>query len=78
MTFSFHISNATKGGGLAAVIYIDVVQVVIMVTGSLILLFRGLNEVGGWENLQKRYLFWLISSGLMSSLLNFAHVVLII
>ena len=62
MTFLFHISNATKGGGLAAVIYIDVVQVVIMVTGSLILLFRGLNEVGGWENLQKRYLFWFILS----------------
>jgi len=46
----------TIGGGLAAVIYIDVVQVLIMVAGSSILLFKGLDRVGGWEGLQERYL----------------------
>jgi len=46
----------TIGGGLAAVIYIDVVQVIIMVAGSSVLLFRGLAEVGGWSALQKKYL----------------------
>ena len=43
-----------SGGGLAAVIYIDVVQVTIMVAGSSVLLFRGLSEVGGWEQLQTK------------------------
>ena len=42
------------GGGLAAVIYIDVVQVTIMIAGSSVLLFRGLAEVGGWEQLQTK------------------------
>ena len=42
------------GGGLAAVIYIDVVQVVIMVAGSSVLLFRGLEQVGGWNSLQEK------------------------
>lgn len=46
----------TIGGGLAAVIYIDVVQVIIMVAGSSVLLFRGLAEVGGWSALQEKYL----------------------
>ena len=44
----------TIGGGLASVIYIDVVQVFIMVAGSSILLFRGLEEVGGWSALQEK------------------------
>ena len=36
----------TLGGGLAAVIYIDVVQFLIMMTGSSILLYLGLDKVG--------------------------------
>jgi SSS family solute:Na+ symporter len=43
-----------KGGGLAAVIYIDVVQVAIMLIGSSFLLFMGLKEVGGWSMLQQK------------------------
>jgi hypothetical protein len=39
---------------LAAVIYIDVVQVGIMVAGSSLLLHRGLQEVGGWAALQEK------------------------
>ena len=42
----------TAGGGLAAVIYIDVVQVGIMLGGSSILLYLGLDQVGGWEQLK--------------------------
>ena len=44
------------GGGLTAVIYIDVVQVFIMIAGSSVLLFKGLNEVGGWDALQTKYM----------------------
>ena len=44
------------GGGLTAVIYIDVVQVLIMIAGSSVLLFRGLNQVGGWDALQTKYM----------------------
>jgi Na+/pantothenate symporter len=40
--------------GLAAVIYIDVVQVAIMVAGSSLLLHRGLHQVGGWHALQHK------------------------
>jgi Na+/pantothenate symporter len=39
---------------LAAVIYMDVVQVGIMVFGSAVLLFRGLHRVGGWSQLQEK------------------------
>ena len=46
----------TTGGGLTAVIYIDVVQVLIMIVGSSILLFKGLAEVGGWSSLQEKYM----------------------
>jgi len=46
----------TAGGGLAAVIYIDVVQVLIMVGGSSCLLFLGLDKVGGWESLKTKYM----------------------
>ena len=42
------------GGGLAAVIYMDVVQVLIMVGGSSVLLYKGLQEVGGWNALQEK------------------------
>eukprot|EP00092_Neocalanus_flemingeri_P098207 GFUD01125223.1.p1 GENE.GFUD01125223.1~~GFUD01125223.1.p1 ORF type:complete len:444 (+),score=42.23 GFUD01125223.1:90-1421(+) len=46
----------TIGGGLAAVIYIDVVQVAIMLGGSSILLYLGLEKVGGWEELKVKYM----------------------
>src|SRR5262245_18822627 len=42
----------TVAGGLAAVIYTEVIQTVILVAGALILTFIGLNEVGGWAGLQ--------------------------
>ncbi len=42
----------TVAGGLAAVIYTEVLQTVILVTGALILMFIGLNQVGGWEALR--------------------------
>jgi SSS family solute:Na+ symporter len=38
--------------GLAAVIYIDVLQVAIMLGGSSVLLYLGLEKVGGWEELK--------------------------
>ena len=47
-------SLVSVGGGLAAVIYIDVVQVGIMLIGSSFLLFMGLKEVGGWSSLQEK------------------------
>jgi SSS family solute:Na+ symporter len=42
----------TVAGGLAAVIYTEVLQTVILVAGALILMFIGLNQVGGWEALR--------------------------
>jgi solute:Na+ symporter, SSS family len=42
----------TVAGGLAAVIYTEVIQTVILVGGALVLMFIGLNEVGGWEGLR--------------------------
>jgi SSS family solute:Na+ symporter len=41
----------TVAGGLAAVIYTEVIQTVILIAGALILMFIGLNEVGGWSGL---------------------------
>lgn len=38
-------------GGLSAVIYTDLVQMFILIFGSIILTLIGLNEVGGWNNL---------------------------
>ena len=49
-------SICTICGGLTAVIYIDVVQVLIMIAGSSTLLFKGLQEVGGWESLKVKYM----------------------
>ncbi len=43
----------TIAGGLAAVIYTEVIQTVILVLGALVLAFIGLNEVGGWSNLKE-------------------------
>lgn len=42
----------TVAGGMAAVIYTEVIQTVILVAGALILMFIGLGQVGGWEGLQ--------------------------
>jgi SSS family solute:Na+ symporter len=42
----------TVAGGLAAVIYTEVIQTVILVAGALALMFLGLNEVGGWTGLR--------------------------
>ncbi len=41
----------TVAGGLAAVIYTEVIQTVILVVGALILAFIGLGKVGGWSGL---------------------------
>ncbi|CAB1332868.1 unnamed protein product, partial [Coregonus sp. 'balchen'] len=43
-------------GGLAAVIYTDTLQTIIMVVGSFILMGYAFNEVGGYENFQERYI----------------------
>ncbi|XP_071769589.1 sodium/glucose cotransporter 1 [Centroberyx gerrardi] len=46
----------TVTGGLAAVIYTDTLQTVIMVVGSFILMGFAFNEVGGYESFQERYM----------------------
>ena len=42
-------------GGLAAVIYTDAAQSVIMVIGAVILMCFSIYEVGGWEDLKMKY-----------------------
>jgi len=44
----------TSFGGLAAVVYTDVLQCVILIGGCLLLVFCGLYELGGIENLKSR------------------------
>ncbi|XP_029300331.1 sodium/glucose cotransporter 1 [Cottoperca gobio] len=46
----------TVTGGLAAVIYTDTLQTIIMVVGSFILMGFALNKVGGYESFQLRYM----------------------
>uniref|UniRef100_A0A8C7NA47 Sodium/glucose cotransporter 1 n=1 Tax=Oncorhynchus kisutch TaxID=8019 RepID=A0A8C7NA47_ONCKI len=46
----------TVTGGLAAVIYTDTLQTIIMVVGSFILMGYAFNQVGGYENFQERYM----------------------
>ncbi|KAJ3604823.1 hypothetical protein NHX12_026875 [Muraenolepis orangiensis] len=46
----------TVTGGLAAVIYTDTLQTIIMVVGSFILMGFAFNEVGGYENFQVLYM----------------------
>ncbi|XP_019937190.2 sodium/glucose cotransporter 1 [Paralichthys olivaceus] len=46
----------TVTGGLAAVIYTDTLQTIIMVVGSFILMGFAFNEVGGYERFQERYM----------------------
>uniref|UniRef100_A0AAR2JVN4 Sodium/glucose cotransporter 1 n=1 Tax=Pygocentrus nattereri TaxID=42514 RepID=A0AAR2JVN4_PYGNA len=46
----------TVTGGLAAVIYTDTLQTIIMVVGSFILMGFAFNEVGGYDNFQDLYM----------------------
>nr|XP_057920376.1 sodium/glucose cotransporter 1 [Doryrhamphus excisus] len=46
----------TVTGGLAAVIYTDTLQTIIMIVGSFILMGYAFNEVGGYENFQEGYM----------------------
>jgi SSS family solute:Na+ symporter len=41
-------------GGLRAVIYTEVAQAVVLITGSMALMFIGLHDVGGWSGLHAR------------------------
>lgn len=55
MTTVFYIGMAvalfTMIGGFTAVAYSDVIQVVIMIGGTVVMLFIGLDRVGGWNGL---------------------------
>ncbi|NXC07797.1 SC5AA protein, partial [Orthonyx spaldingii] len=46
----------TIAGGLAAVIYTDALQTLIMVLGAIVLAVRAFNEIGGYPNLEEAYL----------------------
>ncbi|XP_055012458.1 sodium/glucose cotransporter 1-like isoform X2 [Boleophthalmus pectinirostris] len=46
----------TVTGGLAAVIYTDTLQTIIMLAGSFVLMGFAFNEVGGYEQFQQRYM----------------------
>lgn len=46
----------TTTGGLAAVIYTDTLQFFIMISGSLVVMFKAFQAVGGYEALQYRYM----------------------
>ncbi|XP_037548025.1 sodium/glucose cotransporter 1 [Nematolebias whitei] len=46
----------TVTGGLAAVIYTDTLQTIIMIVGSFILMGFAFTEVGGYDNFQKSYM----------------------
>jgi solute:Na+ symporter, SSS family len=58
MTTVFYIGMAvavfTMIGGFTAVAYSDAIQVVIMIGGSAIMLFIGLDKVGGWDALMTK------------------------
>jgi SSS family solute:Na+ symporter len=44
----------TMAGGLAAVIYTDFIQAIVLILGSVVLTGAALGEVGGWESLVTR------------------------
>jgi SSS family solute:Na+ symporter len=44
----------TMAGGLAAVIYTDFIQAVVLIIGSVVLTLAALGDVGGWESLVAR------------------------
>jgi len=58
MTTVFYIGMAvaifTIIGGFTAVAYSDAIQVIIMIGGSAIMLFIGLDKVGGWDGLMTK------------------------
>lgn len=58
MTTVFYIGLAvavfTMLGGFTAVAYTDSIQVIIMIGGSAVMLFIGLDKVGGWHGLMAR------------------------
>ncbi|XP_030068975.1 sodium/mannose cotransporter SLC5A10 [Microcaecilia unicolor] len=45
----------TIAGGLAAVIYTDALQTLIMIVGAVILTVTAFNKIGGYQNLQEAY-----------------------
>ncbi|CAH2307346.1 sodium glucose cotransporter 5 [Pelobates cultripes] len=45
----------TIAGGLAAVIYTDALQTVIMIVGAIILTITAFNKIGGYQNLETAY-----------------------
>ncbi|XP_071387569.1 sodium/mannose cotransporter SLC5A10 isoform X2 [Centroberyx affinis] len=45
----------TIAGGLAAVIYTDTLQTVIMIVGAIILTITAFNKIGGYDNLERVY-----------------------
>ncbi|XP_071976010.1 sodium/mannose cotransporter SLC5A10 isoform X3 [Engystomops pustulosus] len=45
----------TIAGGLAAVIYTDALQTVIMIVGAIVLTITAFNKIGGYQNLEKAY-----------------------
>ncbi|NXF01224.1 SC5AA protein, partial [Smithornis capensis] len=46
----------TIAGGLAAVIYTDALQTLIMILGAIMLAVKAFNEIGGYPNLEEAYL----------------------
>ncbi|XP_065565912.1 sodium/myo-inositol cotransporter-like, partial [Artemia franciscana] len=46
----------TSLGGLTAVIYTDTLQFLIMISGSLYVTFKAVEAVGGWNELQRKYI----------------------
>src|SRR5665811_1942990 len=58
MTTAFYIGIAvavfTIIGGFTAVAYSDVIQVVLMIGGAAIMLFIGMDKVGGWHGLMEK------------------------
>ena len=46
----------TMAGGLAAVIYTDTLQFIIMIIGGIILMVFSFNEIGGYEKLYMKYM----------------------
>ncbi|XP_016118444.1 sodium/glucose cotransporter 1-like, partial [Sinocyclocheilus grahami] len=58
--------------GLAAVIYTDTLQTIIMVVGSFILMGFAFSEVGGYENFKDRYMTMIVQRCLSAK--NLSHV----
>ena len=57
----------TVFGGLRAVIYTDAVQMVIMILGSILLTIFGLNQLGGWGELQATNSYGLYVQGKLAT-----------